>query len=184
MASERDARRRACLDKTAEEVDSLAARGVVAGGNAYSTVLLVKGEPTEAERGGQAPFSGEDGTALKASLKALGYAPEEWEWLLTTGEGGEPLDAALLREAVCALDPATVVCCDEAAAASLRDAYADDLASLESLEEALLAPGTVAHVCGMRVLNLGGFAAALSDAHEKQVMWARLKKIPPLGEPF
>ena len=48
----------------------------------------------------------------------------------------------------------------------------------------MLSPGAVAHVCGMRVLNLGGFAAALADAHEKQVMWARLKQIPPLGEPF
>ena len=44
--------------------------------------------------------------------------------------------------------------------------------------------GNVVHLLGMRVLNLGGFAAALGDAHEKQVMWARLKKIPPLGEPF
>ena len=66
----------------------------------------------------------------------------------------------------------------------LREAYADDLAQIDSLDEALLAPGVVAHVCGMRVLNLGGFAAALADPHEKQVMWARLKRIPPLGEPF
>ena len=48
----------------------------------------------------------------------------------------------------------------------------------------MLAPGAVARVRGMRVLNLGGFADALADPHEKQVMWARLKKIPPLGEPF
>ena len=79
MASERDARRRAYLDKAAAEVDALAARGVVMGGNAFSTVLLVKGKLTEAEKNGDAPFSGADGTALKASLKALGYAPEEWE---------------------------------------------------------------------------------------------------------
>jgi hypothetical protein len=48
----------------------------------------------------------------------------------------------------------------------------------------MLVPGAVAQVCGMRVLNLGGFAEALGDAHEKQVMWARLKRVPPLGEPF
>lgn len=184
MASERDARRRAYLDKAREEVDGLAARGVVMGGNAFSAVLLVKGELSDAEKNGEPPFSGTDGRALRASLERLGYAPEDWEWMLSVGEGGAPLDAPLLREAVCALDPATVVCCDEAAAALLREAYADDLAVLESLEEALLAPGVVAHVCGMRVLNLGGFEAALGDAHEKQVMWARLKRIPPLGEPF
>lgn len=184
MASERDARRRACVDKTAAETDSLAARGVLMGGNAFSAVLLVKGELTEAERGGEPAFSGADGRALRASLERLGYAPEDWEWLLAVDSAGEPLDAGLMREAVCALDPATLVCCDEAAVALLREAYADDLASIGSLEEAMLVPGVVTHVCGMRVLNLGGFADALSDAHEKQVMWARLKRIPPLGEPF
>ena len=186
MASERDARRRACVDKTTAELDSLAARGVRAGGNAFSAVLLVKGELSEAEKNGEPALSGADGAALRASLERLGYPPEDWEWLLTVDAAGEQLDAALLREAVCALDPATIVCCDEAAAVLLREAYADDLAALESLEEALLAPGTVARVLGMRVLNLGGFAAALAsgDAREKQVMWARLKKIPPLGEPF
>lgn len=184
MASERDARRRAYLDKAGAEIDSLAARGVRMGGNAFSSVLLAKGELTEGEAAGDAPFSGADGRALRASLERLGYPPEDWEWLLASGADGEPLDAALLREAVCALDPATLVCCDEAAARLLREAYADELSSLESLDEALLAPGTISRVLGMRVLNLGGFAAALSDAHEKQVMWARLKRIPPLGEPF
>lgn len=184
MASERDARRRACVDKTTAELDSLAARGVRAGGNAFSAVLLVKGELTQAEKDGEPPFSGADGTALRASLERLGYAPEDWAWLLALDAAGAPLDAPLAREAVTALDPATLVCCDEAAAALVREAYADDLAVLERLEEAMLAPGALAHVCGMRVLNLGGFAAALADAHEKQVMWARLKQIPPLGEPF
>ena len=186
MASERDARRRACLDKTAAETESLASRGVIMGGNAFSAVLLVKGELSEEERGGGAPFSGADGKALRASLERLGYAPQDWEWLLSIDDAGAPLEAALLREAVCALDPATLVCCDEAATALLREAYADDLALIDALEEALLSPGVVAHVCGMRVLNLGGFAAALAtgDARKKQLMWARLKKIPPLGEPF
>lgn len=184
MASERDARRRAYLDKAAAEIDALAARGALMGGNAFSSVLLVKGELTDAEKGGEAPFSGADGTALRASLDRLGYPPEDWAWLLSVDAEGTPLDAALMREAVCALDPAMLVCCDEAAADAVREAYADDLAVIERFEEALLAPGVVARVCGMRVLNLGGFAAALADPHDKQVMWARLKQIPPLGEPF
>lgn len=184
MASERDARRRAHLDKTAAEVDALVARGVRVGGNAFSSVLVLKGELTEAERAGGEPYAGDDGAALRASLKALGYAPEEWEWLLSVDAQETPLEPALLREAVCALDPATLVCCDEAAAAAIRDAYADDLVLIDALEEAMLAPGVVAHVAGMRVLNLGGFAAALGDPRRKQVMWARLKLVPPLGEPF
>lgn len=184
MASERDARRRACLDKAAAEVDSVRARGAVMGGNAFSSVLFLKGEPGSEELSGAEPLSGDDGRALRASLKALGYAPEDWAALLAVDAGGEPLDAGLLREAVGALDPATLVCCDEAAASLAREAYADDLAELPSLSEAMLEAGVVAHVCGMRVLNLGGFAAALSDPGQKQVMWARLKQIPPLGEPF
>ena len=184
MASEREARRRAYVDKAVAEADALVARGVRMGGNAFSEVLLVKGELSEAEKGGEQPLSGADGTALKASLDRLGYAPEDWEWALTVDADGEPLDASLLRETVCALDPATLVCCDEAAANLAREAYADELALLDRLEEAMLLPGEIAQILGMRVLNLGGFEAALGDAHEKQVMWARLKKIAPLGEPF
>lgn len=86
--------------------------------------------------------------------------------------------------ALAALDPATLVCCDEAAAQTVRDAYADDLAELQSFQEAMLEPGYVVSVHGVRVLALGGFASALSDQRQKQLMWARLKQIPPLGEPF
>ena len=186
MASERDARRRACVDKTAAETDALRERGARMGGNAFSAVLLVKGELSKDETDGAAPFSGADGTALRASLDRLGYAPEDWEWALGVTADGTPLEASLFRLAICTLDPATLVCCDDVAANLVREAYADELSSLDRLEEAMLLPGEVAHVLGVRVLNLGGFAAALAsgDAYEKQVMWARLKQIPPLGELF
>jgi hypothetical protein len=36
----------------------------------------------------------------------------------------------------------------------------------------------------MRMLNLDGFEDALGDQRQKQLMWARLKQIPPLGEPY
>lgn len=174
MASQSDACRRACIDKTAAEVDALAARGVVAEGNAFSAVLLVKA----------AAFEDAEKTALKASLAALGYAPEDWELLRAQGSTGEPLAPDLLREAVCALDPATLIVLDAAAADALRDAYAEDLAAIEDLSAAMLDPGVVVRLCGMRVLNLQGFAEALGDSRQKQVMWARLKKLPPLGEPY
>ncbi len=180
-----DDRREACVGKTTAELDSLAARGVRAGGNAFSPILVCKGELTAEEAGGAEPFSGADGTALKASLKALGYAPEEWAWLLTCDDSGSaPLGPALFREAVCALDPATLVCCDGAAAAAVREAYAEDLTIIEDFNEAMLEPGYVVPVCGIRVLNLGGFAAALDDPRAKQQMWARLKRVAPLSEPY
>ena len=184
MASEREQRRQAYLDKTRSEVASLMERGVSVGGNAFSPVLLAKGELTAEEAAGAEPFSGADGAALKASLKALGYAPEDWETLVAVGADGESLAPDLMRLAVATLDPATLICCDETATQAVRDAYAEELSGLEDLNEALLPAGMVAHVCGMRFLNLGGFAAALSDPRQKQVMWARLKQVPPLAEPY
>ena len=182
MAISREKRKRAVLDKAAVELESLCSRGVQAGGNAFSEVLLVRGNSAgEDERG---PFTVTEHKALRASLERLGYPPECWLWVLTYGADGAPLDAAVLREAVAALNPATVIAVDEAAGEALRNAYAGELAELGSLEQALLSPGVVAHVLGMRVLALGDFAAALDDTHAKQIMWARLKQVPPLGEPF
>ena len=48
----------------------------------------------------------------------------------------------------------------------------------------MLVDGVLAQVAGMRMLSLGGFAASLSDKRKKQLMWHRLKQLPPLGEPY
>lgn len=184
MARGRDGRARAAAAKVRTELQGLSARGVLMEGNATSSVLLVKGEPGEAEIAGNSTLSGADGTALKAALLALGYAPEEWLALAGWLADGSPLVGTLARETIATLDPSTLVACDEAAANLVREAYAEDLSSLEDLDDALLVPGHVAHACGMRVLNLGGFEAALASPREKQVMWSRLKRIPPLGEPY
>jgi hypothetical protein len=66
----------------------------------------------------------------------------------------------------------------------IRNAYAENLCELANLDDALLSPGRVVQVAGMRVLNLGGFEAALASSRQKQVVWAYLKRIPPLGEPY
>jgi hypothetical protein len=171
------------VDKARYELGGLAERGVVMSGNAFSSVLLLKGAVEEADRR-DGLLAGADGTALRAALQALGYAPEDWAGLSTCGDDGARLDPAVFREAVAALDPATLVVCDAPAADLVREAYADDLTRLESFEEAMLAEGLVVQVAGMRVLALGGFEAALADARQKQVMWRRLKQLPPLGEPY
>lgn len=154
------------------------------GGNAFSSILFLKGEPSDDELNGAPLLAGPDGTALRSALGALGYAPEDWCVMLTVAEDGSALGPELLREAICTLDPATLVACDEAAAQALRETYADELVTLDDFDAAMLVPGKLVRVLGMRVMALGGFAAALSDAHEKQVMWARLKQLPPLGEPY
>ena len=180
----RAGRRSLYVEKAKADLASLGQRGVAVGGNAFSSILLLKGEPSDDERAGKPVLGGADGVALRAALGALGYAPEDWCAMLTVTEDGKTMDPALVREAVCTLDPDTLVACDDDAAQALRDAYADELVSLDDFDAAMLAPGKVVRVLGMRVMALGGFAAALSDAHEKQVMWARLKQLPPLGEPY
>ena len=179
MAVSRDERKRAYLDKAEAELGRLAERGVVAGGNAFSEVLFVRGSAA-----GDKPFEEAERKALRASLERLGYPPECWLWLLSCDNAGVPLDPALLREAVAALDPATVIAVDDVAAEALRNAYMEELAGLGAIEAAMLLPGVVAHVLGMRVMALGNFAAALESPHDKQVAWARLKLLPPLGEPY
>lgn len=184
MGPSREDRHECYVAKTKAELADLAGRGALMAGNAFSSVLLVKGEPTDEERDGGVPFAGEDGSALRAALQALGYAPEDWSGLATWDDKGSSLDASLLREAVCALDPSTCVVCDGAATDLMREAFADDLASLESFDEAMLVEGVPAQVAGMRMMSLGGFAASLSDRRQKQLMWHRLKQLPPLGEPY
>ncbi len=147
-------------------------------GNAFASVLLVKGEPGPAELAGEPLLSGPDGKALRAALLKLGYAPEDWA---AVDGYASP---RLFRQAVAVLDPSTLVACDEKAASLVREAFADELCELTSLDDAMLVPGRVVRLAGMRVLNLGGFEAALSSNAQKQVMWARLKLIPPLGEPY
>lgn len=184
MGPSREERRERYLAKTRAELEGLVGRGVVMAGNAFAQVALVKGEPTAEEHSGGKLLGGADGKALRSALQALGYAPEDWVGLATWDEAGTQVDAGLLREALCALDPSTVIICDEAAANLVREAYAEDLSLLESFEEAMLADGVVPTVAGMRMMALGGFAAALADDHDKQVMWRRLKQLPPLGEPY
>ena len=184
LGPDRGERRARYVAKARAELGDLAARGVVMAGNAFSSVVLVKGLPGEGERGAQGLLTKQDGSALRAALQALGYAPEDWAGLAAWDDTGELLSVELFREALCALDPATVILCDEPAAQLAREAFAADLFLLEHLDEAMLADGVVAQVAGMRMMALGSFAAALSDKREKQVMWRRLKQLPPLGEPY
>lgn len=184
MAMAESERRRVVIDKVRYELAELDRLGVIVEGNVGSSVLFVKGVPGEAEQAGRALLSGADGKALKASLAALNYAPEEWLALAAWAKDRAPLDPPLLRRAVCALDPVTLVATDATAAMLVREAYADELVALDDIESALLVEGRVVRILGMRVLALGGFEEALASPRRKQVMWARLKRIPPVGSPY
>lgn len=188
-------KRNALLEMKRLELAGLEKRGVRVCGNAFSPIVLVKGELNDAERGGSRLLSGADGTALRAALERLGYAPEDFcalasvaaaceEGVAATYAPGDPLPPELFRWALEALDPEAVVLLDDAAAAMMREAYAEELAEVEQFNVAMLESGLVARVLGRRVLALGGFEAALASADAKQRMWAYLKQLPPLGSPL
>ncbi|MCI8675320.1 MAG: hypothetical protein HFJ63_01180 [Atopobiaceae bacterium] len=184
MTSAREELRRQARDKTAAEVAQLEQRGLVLAGNGFASVLLVKGEPGPAEAAGGVLLSGADGAALHAALERLGYAPEDWCALSAVTAAGAPVDPEGFRLALAALSPSTVILCDETAANLARETLAPELVALPRLECAMLQPGYVTEVLGLRLLNLGGFEAALADPAAKQLQWAYLKQLPPLGEPY
>lgn len=184
MTSAREELRRQARDKTAAEVARLEQRGLVLAGNGFASVLLVKGERGPAEAAGGALLSGADGAALHAALERLGYAPEDWCALSAVTAAGAPVDPEGFRLALATLSPSTVILCDEAAANLARETLAPELVALPTLECAMLQPGYVTEVLGLRLLNLGGFEAALADPAAKQLQWAYLKQLPPLGEPY
>lgn len=184
--------KKAALEATRQELDTLCARGVRMEGNAFSPIVLIKGDLNEEERAGGALLGGADGTALRASCTAIGYAPEDFCALAAVaGEGDDPaltlgamLPTEVFREALEALDPEAVLLLDATAADLMRETYADALVAIDDFDTAMLKPGLVAHVLGRRVLALDGFEAALGDKREKQRMWAYIKQIGPVGAPY
>ena len=184
MEAGRLKRREAYMNKQRTELANLQEKGLIMAGNAMSSVVFLKGKLTQQDLGAEGLLSGADGVALHKSLGALGYEPQDWQALATTTLSGQPLAAFDLRLGVSTLSPSTVIICDEQAASVFRNAYAQELAAITDLNEAMLKEGVVAHILGMRVLNLGGFEDSLRDKSQKQVMWARLKQVPAQGEPF
>ena len=175
MPSERFMRKEAYMAKTTHEFGDFAAQGVCMAGNAFASVLLVKG---------QEDFEEAELSALKASLEHLGYAPEAWATLLTTTKTGDPINPQLVRQAISAFSPDTVLMVNDAAVTSVREAYAEELEQLKTDAEKTFSPRVLVRVCGMRMVNLDNFAGALEDPRQKQLRWAAIKQVPPLGEPY
>lgn len=175
MPSERFMRKEAYMAKTTHEFGDFAAQGVCMAGNAFASVLLVKG---------QEDFEEAELSALKASLEHLGYAPEAWATLLTTTKTGDPINPQLVRQAISAFSPDTVLMVNDAAVTSVREAYADEFGQLTTDAEKTFSPRVLVRVCGMRMVNLDNFAGALEDPRQKQLRWAAIKQVPPLGEPY
>ncbi len=180
----REQRREAYRAKAEAELQQLQGEGLRYAGNAMATFLMIKGDLSPSEQAGESLLSGTDGKALRSALNRLGYIPEDWACIGASRVDGTAFAPEMFRQVIASLDPATLVALDSTAADVLRMAYADELAALEAFEEAMLADGVLVHVLGMRLMALGGFAASLGSDKTKQTMWARLKLLPPLGEPY
>ncbi|MBQ9057624.1 MAG: hypothetical protein IJ125_00390 [Atopobiaceae bacterium] len=200
LATRQESARQAFVNKLAAEFQQLTAEGVVSSGNVISSLMLIKGELSEAERAGAELLSGADGVALRAAFDRLGYAPENLVAVSALNAQGNPLPSDVLRRTVAAISPTTLVLCDEVAATAIRHAYAAELASEQTSEQMssqipqvtqtteqtsqTLGAGQLIYLLGMRVLNLGGFEASLASEDTKQRSWRYLKKIPQLAEPY
>lgn len=171
--------RGAYLAAVRERVDTLAQAGVQAQGNGFSSLVVL----TASMGSAQGLLAPDVTNALQAAFTRLRYPPEDWCVLSTRRADDDPLDVALLRQALMTLDPATVVVVDPRAAEDLRCAYAREL---EEQDPSLtpFAPGTLVRLLGMRVLNVGDFGAALASSDSKQRAWAWLKRVPALGDPY
>ncbi len=180
----REQKREAYREKAESELYELQNEGLLFAGNAMASYLMVKGDLSSDELAGAPLLSGADGQAIRSALNRLGYTPEDWACIGANKADGTSFTPETFRQAIASLDPSTLVALDNTAADVVRMAYADELAELPALSEAMLSDGVVAHILGMRVMALGGFAASLTSDTDKQLMWARLKLLPPLGEPY
>lgn len=179
------------LVRQREDIARIEQMGFSTAGSAFAQVCLLKGELTPQEKNGARILSGPDGVALRAALDKLGYPAEENAVLSTdiyksdkgaanstnevngAGHWG-PADLGDLAWAVEVVDPEVVIACDDKAARAICAAWRVQVPD----------PGVVVRVRGRRFIALGGFSAALGDSASKQLMWARLKRVRPLGDPL
>ncbi len=185
MQTSRDRHKVIYMDKIKDQIQTLINQGLIATGNSLGNVLILKGDLTFKDIN-SGLLSGADGEAFKAALThpKLGYAPDDWSAFSTRTAEGNDFDPIQLRDAIIAADVQTVIICDQSAQEAFRNAFADELADLPDLLDALLAPGQVVKVLGMRVLNLDGFEKALGFKDQKAQRWVWLQQIPALKEPL
>ena len=185
MQTTRDRHKVVFMDKIKDQIQTLLDQGLLATGNALGTVLILKGKLTMKDIN-SGLLSGADGEAFKAALThpRMGYAPDAWSAFGTRTKDGEEFDPQELREAIIAADVQTVIICDAPAQDAFRNAFAQELADLPDLLDALLAPGQVVKVLGMRVLYLDGFENTLTSKEQKAQRWKWLLEVPELKEPL
>ncbi|HEX9093975.1 MAG TPA: hypothetical protein VF902_08325 [Coriobacteriia bacterium] len=141
---------------------------VAGSGDPIGRVLLVKGEPGEADRATRTALAGPDGEAASKALERLGFDPRSaWATCSRPGRGDEAALSARLRLIIEAVDPAMVLGLDAVAA--------EDLA--RALGIAMLRSGVPVTVMGRVVGSLEGLEASLGDAAAKARVWRQMQAV-------
>ncbi|HEY3318041.1 MAG TPA: hypothetical protein VGK50_06430 [Coriobacteriia bacterium] len=140
---------------------------VLASGEATARVLLVKGDPGEADLAAGEALAGPDGDAALAALAALGVGTASVLALVTRPAPGTSADAAVERLAryLESADPAVAVALDGVAAG--------DLAAAAGLAGLPFGSSVLAH--GRVLLAVDGLEASLADEARKKRVWAQFR---------
>ena len=151
-----------------ESAESLVAQDHVRGaGDVMADVLLVKGEPGEADRASGRALAGADGQAVHKALDALGLSDARYAVCSRVRPRDVRECRARLRLLVEAVDPRGVGGLAEDAAADFG----------EALSAVLPEPGVMARIGGRAVVVVDNFAASLGDEDLKRRVWRQLQAL-------
>jgi hypothetical protein len=152
-------------------------------GDAFASLMALKGRPGEAERKGNVPFSGADGLALDKAFGTLGWGfgskdTRTWFGVLLAPKNQSQLTPDELRLLCEIVDPLVIVTLDEDARIALSGAFAST--NDDSLVD--FVSGGQCEVFGRRFVSVEDFEDSLADADSKQKAWAQLKNC--MNEPL
>jgi len=137
-------------------------------GSCLPEILALKGDPGPVDLEERRALAGEDGTALRSALSALGLGDQPLLCVVTRAEGAKPdMVVARLGLLLEAADPHYVLVLD-------REAR-DDLVHMLGIEE--LEFGQPRVVAGRVLVAVDGLEASLGDQRCKTIVWNQMKVI-------
>jgi uracil-DNA glycosylase len=143
------------------------ADAVACQGDELADVVLVKGEPGEADRTAGRALAGADGDAAAKALDALGLPRTRFALCSRPTAADARARARRVRLIIEAVDPRVVIALDGAAG--------EDLAAAFSLST--LIPGTPVGVLGRELLVVDGLEASLTDEGRKRRVWRQFQSL-------
>lgn len=194
----------ALIAKSNAEFKRLEQKGFCMSGNGFGEIVALTSVITANQGTRKTLLSTTAQDALEKALVRLGYPPHCWATVgipcpvhttsqsnathaatsaLQASQSSQILHKtdeelySTIRETCAVFSAHTILLCTKEATEMMRGVYAVELAALTNINVALLAPGTLASVCGMRVLNVGDLEDAFTSTTKKQRLWSWLKHL-------